>query len=93
VIYASQIGLSESGLGGGNLVALTAIAIVVLGGTSLFGGDGAMWRTIVGFTILASITTIFTVLAITQPVQEMIEGGIVVAALILDAAARNRSAV
>jgi ribose transport system permease protein len=92
VIYASQIGLSESGLGG-NLVALTAIAIVVLGGTSLFGGDGAMWRTIVGFTILASITTIFTVLAITQPVQEMIEGGIVVAALILDAAARNRSAV
>lgn len=92
VIYASQIGISESGLGG-NLVALTAIAIVVLGGTSLFGGDGAMWRTIVGFTILASITTIFTVLAVTQPVQDMIEGGIVVTALILDAAARHRSAV
>lgn len=92
VIYASQIGISESGLGG-SLVALTAIAIVVLGGTSLFGGEGAMWRTIVGFTILASITTIFTVLAVTQPVQDMIEGGIVVAALILDASARNRSVV
>lgn len=88
-IYASQTGISESDLGG-NFIALSAVAIVVLGGTSLFGGDGAMWRTVVGFAILASITTIFTVLAVTQPIQDMIEGGIVVVALILDAAARNR---
>jgi ribose transport system permease protein len=91
VIYASQTGISESDLGG-NVVALTAVAIVVLGGTSLFGGEGAMWRTIVGFAILASISTLFTVLAVEQPIQDMIQGGIVVAALVLDAAARNRSA-
>ncbi len=89
VIYASQTGISESDLGG-NVIALTAIAIVVLGGTSLYGGEGAMWRTMVGFAILATITTLFTVLAVTQPIQDMIEGGIVVTALVLDAAVRTR---
>jgi ribose transport system permease protein len=91
VVYASQTGVSESDLGG-NTVALTAVAIVVLGGTSLFGGEGAIWRTVVGFIILSSVSTLFTVLAISQPSQNMIEGGIVVVALILDATARNRGA-
>jgi ribose transport system permease protein len=92
VIYASQTGISESDLGG-SLVALTTLAIVVLGGTSLYGGEGAMWRTAAGLVILASITTIFTLLAVTEPVQEMVEGGIVVAALILDSSGRNRAVV
>jgi ribose transport system permease protein len=92
VIYASQTGISESDLGG-SIVALTTLAIVVLGGTSLYGGEGAMWRTAAGLVILASITTIFTLLAVTEPVQEMVEGGIVVAALILDSSGRNRAVV
>lgn len=88
MIYASQAGVSESTLGGFS-AALIAIAIVVLGGTSLYGGEGAMWRTAVGFLIIASITTLFTVLAVSDAVQEAIEGGIVVLALILDASGRN----
>jgi ribose transport system permease protein len=92
VIYASQTGISESDLGG-SVVALTTLAIVVLGGTSLYGGEGSMWRTAAGLVILASITTIFTLLAVTEPVQEMVEGGIVVAALILDSSGRNRAVV
>jgi ribose transport system permease protein len=91
VLYASQTGISESDLGG-NTIALTAVAIVVLGGTSLFGGEGAVWRTVVGLVILSSVSTLFTVLAVGQPAQDMVEGGIVVAALILDASARNRGA-
>jgi ribose transport system permease protein len=92
VLYASQTGVSESNLGG-NTVALTALAIVVLGGTSLFGGEGAMWRTVAGFIILASVTTLFSVLAVTQPFQDLIEGLIVVVALVLDASARRRGAI
>jgi ribose transport system permease protein len=92
VIYASQTGISESDLGG-SVIALTTLAIVVLGGTSLYGGEGSMWRTTAGLVILASITTIFTLLAVTEPVQEMVEGGIVVAALILDSSGRNRAVV
>ena len=92
VLYASQTGVSESNLGG-NTVALTALAIVVLGGTSLFGGEGAMWRTVAGFIILASVTTLFSVLAVTQPFQDLFEGLIVVVALVLDASARRRGAI
>src|SRR5262249_48124321 len=36
-------------------VALDAIAAVVIGGTSLFGGEGAVWRTTVGVLILATL--------------------------------------
>lgn len=90
VIYASQTGISQSDLGGTG-VALTTLAIVVLGGTSLYGGEGAMWRTAAGFTILASITTIFTLLAVTEPVQEVVQGAVVIGALILDASGRNRA--
>jgi ribose transport system permease protein len=92
VLYASQTGVSESNLGGDS-VALTALAIVVLGGTSLFGGEGAMWRTVAGFIILASVTTLFSVLAVSQPFQDLIEGLIVVVALVLDASARRRGAI
>lgn len=92
VLYASQTGVSESNLGG-DTVALTALAIVVLGGTSLFGGEGAMWRTVAGFIILASVTTLFSVLAVSQPFQDLIEGLIVVVALVLDASARRRGAI
>ncbi|MGD9961382.1 ABC transporter permease [Nocardioides sp.] len=90
VIYASQTGISQSDLGG-SVVALTTIAIVVLGGTSLYGGEGAIWRTAAGFMILASVTTIFTMLAVDEPLQEIVQGAIVVGALILDASGRKRA--
>lgn len=90
ILYASQTGTGESNLGG-DTVALTALAIVVLGGTSLFGGAGAMWRTVVGFVILSSVVTLFTVLAVGQPLQYLVEGLIVVVALILDASAGRRT--
>jgi ribose transport system permease protein len=35
---------------------IQAIAVVVLGGTSLFGGKGGMWQTAVGLIIYGSIT-------------------------------------
>ncbi len=91
VLYASETGISESNLGGAT-IALTALAIVVLGGTSLYGGEGAMWRTVVGFIILASVTTLFTVMAVGQPVQDLVEGSIVVMVLYLDASVKRRGA-
>lgn len=90
ILYASQTGSGASNLGG-DTVALTGLAVVVLGGTSLFGGTGAMWRTVVGFVILSSVVTLFTVLAVGQAVQYLIEGGIVLLALILDASAGRRA--
>lgn len=89
LLFASQSGIGQA-TSGGQTLSLTAVAVVVLGGTSLYGGQGAMWRTAVGFLILSSITTLFTVLGIGADVQDIVEGSVVVIALLLDAASRRQ---
>lgn len=87
VLVASQSGVGQSSIGGN--VALDALVIVVIGGTSLFGGVGAMWRTAVGILILATINSLYNVLAISQAGQSLITGSILVLALAIDALTRR----
>jgi ribose transport system permease protein len=87
VLVASQTGVGQASIGGN--VALDAIVIVVIGGTSLFGGVGAMWRTVVGILILATINSLYNVLAISQAGQSLITGTILVLALAIDATTRR----
>ena len=61
------------------------LTIVVVGGTSLSGGVGAMWRTVVGLGIIATISNGFVLLDISPYYQSIIKGAIIVAALALDA--------
>ena len=68
---------------------LDAIAIVIIGGTSLFGGEGAVWRTAVGLLILAVLTNIFDALALDSNFQSLIKGAIIIAAVALDAYSRR----
>ncbi len=42
--------------------------IVIIGGTSLRGGRGAMWRTLVGLLIIATISSVFSSLALNAAV-------------------------
>ncbi len=42
--------------GVGDPILLTIIGGVILGGTSLFGGEGSMWRTALGVLLLATLT-------------------------------------
>jgi len=60
------------------------IAAVVIGGTSLSGGVGAMWRTAVGLGIIATISNGFVLLDISPYYQSIIKGAIIVSALALD---------
>jgi erythritol transport system permease protein len=50
LITASQLVAADPATGDG--YELTAIAAVVLGGTSLSGGQGAIWGTIVGALVI-----------------------------------------
>jgi ribose transport system permease protein len=58
VFTASQLGTAQPDLVG--TVTLDAIAIVIIGGTSLLGGEGAMWRTGVGLAIIAVVDNLFS---------------------------------
>ena len=57
---------------------LDAIAIVIIGGTSLFGGSGVVWRTAVGLLLLAVLTNIFDALLLYSNFQSLIKGAIVI---------------
>jgi len=72
-----------------NTVALDSIAAVVIGGTSLFGGEGAIWRTAVGVLVLATLNNLFSSLAVVTPIQNIIKGGVIIAAVAFEAASRR----
>lgn len=88
VIVASQVGTAQPNFGA--TLALDAIAVVIIGGTSLFGGEGAIWRTAVGLLILATINNIFQTRALDPSLQLMIKGAIVIGAVGVDARLRAR---
>jgi ribose transport system permease protein len=87
LLTASQTGSGSAELGGFTLV-INVLLVVVLGGTALSGGEGAMWRTLVGILFLALLNNVFNVLAVTVPTQQLIQGAILVSALAFDAATR-----
>ena len=70
---------TTSGLGGS--LALLAIAGVALGGTSIFGGVGSVWRTVLGVMILAIITNGFDLLAVPDYWQDIVRGILIVIAV------------
>jgi ribose transport system permease protein len=88
MITASQLVVGQADIGAS--IPLDAIAVVVIGGTSLFGGEGAMWRTVVGLLILGSLTNLFQSLALDSNVQSVAKGLIVLGAVGLDVWVRSR---
>ncbi|MCW6510596.1 ABC transporter permease [Lichenifustis flavocetrariae] len=87
VILSSRLGVGQADMGGS--IALDSIAIVVIGGTSLLGGEGAMWRTAIGLLIIATLTNVFDSLAINNNYQLVAKGVIVIGAVALDIYARR----
>jgi ribose transport system permease protein len=81
-ITASQLSSAQANLDPG--IIFDVLTIVVVGGTSLSGGTGAMWRTAVGLGIIATISNGFVLLDISPYYQSIIKGTIIVAALALD---------
>ncbi|HYK67127.1 MAG TPA: ABC transporter permease [Streptosporangiaceae bacterium] len=77
-----------SGLGGS--LALLAIAGVALGGSSIFGGVGSVWRTVVGVLILAMITNGFDLLAVPDYWQNIVRGALIILAVAIGLVVERR---
>lgn len=90
IVTASQLSSAQAGLGA-NIV-FDVITIVVVGGTSLTGGFGSMWRTAVGLGILATLQNGFNLLDVNPNLQIIVKGFIIVSALALDAYSRRLAA-
>lgn len=60
---------------------LEAIAAVVIGGTSLMGGKGSIWGTVIGTLILGVLTNIFRLRGVDINVEMMVKALIIIAAV------------
>lgn len=74
----------------GQALELDAIAAVVIGGTSLFGGRGGIGGTFIGVLIMSMIINIFNLLGLSSYYQSVFMGIIIVFALILNQYIANR---
>jgi ribose transport system permease protein len=66
-----------------NLYELDAIAAAIIGGTLLSGGRGTIVGSLLGVLIFSTITNLFAVNNLSTEAQNMIKGGIIVAAMLV----------
>jgi ribose transport system permease protein len=88
VILVSEVGTAQWNANTG--IEFDAITAIVLGGTSLLGGEGAIWRAVLGAFFLQMIGNGFNLLGTTPEWQYVIKGLILAGAVSLDAWARRR---
>lgn len=67
----------------GSFYELDAIAAVVIGGTSLRGGKGRIWGTVVGVVLLTLITNMMTAYRIDTNWQGLVKGAVILVAVLL----------
>jgi inositol transport system permease protein len=82
IVLSSRNLTAQAGMGFG--YELDAIAMAVIGGTSLYGGRGSIIGTALGMLIFGTITSGFTFLRVDAYYQEMIKGVIIVIAVVQD---------
>lgn len=87
-IIVSRTGTAIAGNGLADVL-FPAIAAVVVGGTSIQGGYGAVWRTVVGIFFLELIRNGFNLLELSPYYQDIVRGGIILLAVAADARFRK----
>jgi ribose transport system permease protein len=82
LIVVSRLTAGEPSQGTG--VELDAIAIVVIGGTSLFGGEGGVGGTLIGAAIVAAMNNLLNLIGVSPFSQQIVKGLIILGAVFLE---------
>jgi ribose transport system permease protein len=88
VLMAARLNSAQPALGTG--YELDAIAAVVIGGTSLSGGEGSILGTIIGAFLISTLTNGLRIMNVPQEWQIVVTGLIVIGAVYLDQLRRRR---
>jgi D-xylose transport system permease protein len=89
IMAASRLIAVNQSSGSGDIL-LNAIAGPVIAGTSLFGGRGTVWSALLGALVIGSISNGMDLLGLQSSVKFMITGGVLLAAVTLDALTRRQ---
>jgi rhamnose transport system permease protein len=82
IIYVAHLGQAKSDAGTG--YELDAITAVVLGGTSIFGGRGTLWGTLLGLTALSLLQNGLRLAALPSELTGLLTGALLVTTIALD---------
>ena len=82
LIVASELVASHPA--SGETFELNAIAATVLGGTSLVGGRGTIWGTVIGAFVIGILADGLVMLGVSSFWQMVIKGLVIIAAVVLD---------
>jgi ribose transport system permease protein len=88
LIVSSRSGQTDAGTGGTGFV-LAVIAAIAIGGTNLRGGQGAIWRTVVGVLFLGFVTNGLGLLNVDPTYYQLFTGLLILAAMGLEAMGRR----
>ncbi|TVX97324.1 ABC transporter permease [Cohnella terricola] len=89
ILMASRLNSAQPALGSG--YELEAIAAVVIGGTSLSGGQGTILGTVIGALIMSVLTNGLRILSVPQEWQTVIIGLVVIGAVYSDILRRRKA--
>ena len=82
ILIASQIGSGTGTVATG--MELDVIAAVIIGGTSLFGGKGRIWGTLIGVLFLGCVSNGMTLMNVSEYWQYVVRGAIILGAVLLN---------
>jgi ribose transport system permease protein len=82
LVFVSRLNVGEPTHGTG--LELDAIAIVIIGGTSTFGGEGGLKGTLIGAAIVAVLANLLNLIGISPFIQQIVKGAIIVTAVFIE---------
>ena len=89
VVVASRSLAVGSSTGLANSLVFSALAAILVGGVSMRGGDGAIWRILAGVFILAGVSNGFNLNGIDPLYQQMMTGVLILVAVAIDVWAKR----
>ena len=87
-VLAARLNSAEAVAGTG--YELTVIASVVIGGTSLFGGSGTIFGTVIGSLLIGVLLNGLVLMNVSSYIQQIVIGVIIVLAVAFDTFAKSR---
>lgn len=82
MLLTARLGSGEASLGASYV--MLSIAAAVLGGTSLFGGEGVVWRVLLGVIFLGVLSNGMNLLHVSSYIQEIVIGVVLILAVGLE---------